>query len=171
MDWLDVHRQQSFHRVSLALFNVGSSALTNIRFRWGPIVDGEWSQADTDCATYLNNVNVGSRWAGTLDFGDPSTSVLTPSCPAPPCSCADANADPSQYSATYKQFLQMFAEAQMHSFEQAWGWYYWTWVTESAVQWSWKLGLQAGVLPSKAYAPNFKCDSAIPDFSGLSESY
>jgi glucan 1,3-beta-glucosidase len=65
----------------------------------------------------------------------------------------------------------MFAEAQMHSFEQAWGWYYWTWVTESAVQWSWKLGLQAGVLPSKAYAPNFKCDSAIPDFSGLSESY
>ena len=150
---------------------ISSYALTNLWLRWGPLTDGEWSQADTDCATYLNNVNVGSRWAGTLDFGDPSSSVLTPSCPAPPCSCTDANADPSQYSTTYKQFLQMFAEAQMYSFEKAWGWYYWTWVTESAVQWSWKLGLQAGILPSKAYSPSFKCDSPIPDFSGLSESY
>ena len=65
----------------------------------------------------------------------------------------------------------MFAEAQMYSFEKAWGWFYWTWVTESAVQWSWKLGLQADILPPKAYAPSFKCDSAVPDFSGLPESY
>src|SRR5690606_12846356 len=29
---------------------------------FGPTMCGEWSQADTDCATFLNNVNMGSRW-------------------------------------------------------------------------------------------------------------
>jgi glucan 1,3-beta-glucosidase len=65
----------------------------------------------------------------------------------------------------------MFAEAQMYAFEQARGWFYWTWKTENAVQWSWKLGLQAGILPAKAYAPDFKCATDVPDFSALSESY
>ena len=67
----------------------------------------------------------------------------------------------------------MFAEAQMHSFELGWGWYYWLWDTEAAVQWSYKKGLANGILPAKAYAPDFKCDSAIPDFAalGLQENY
>jgi len=97
--------------------------------------------------------------------------VLTETCADPPCSCTQANADPSTYSSSYKQFLKMYAEAQMHSFEQAWGWFYWTWKTESAVQWSWQLGLQAGILPAKAYAPDFQCDSTVPDFGDLSEGY
>ena len=108
---------------------------------WGPILNGEYSQADTDCAQYINGVGVGSRWDGTLNSDNASAAVLTPSCPSGQCSCAKANADPSQYSDSYKQFLQMYAEAQMYSFEKAWGWFYWTWETESATQWSWKLGL------------------------------
>jgi glucan 1,3-beta-glucosidase len=82
-----------------------------------------------------------------------------------------ANAKPDQYSTAYKQFLKMFAEAQMQSFERAWGWFYWTWETETATQWSWKLGREAGILPQKAYAPDFKCGSAVPSFSDLGESY
>jgi glucan 1,3-beta-glucosidase len=59
----------------------------------------------------------------------------------------------------------------MAAFEAGWGWFYWTWQTESAVQWSWKKGLAAGILPAKAYAPTYKCDGAMPDFGGLPEYY
>ncbi|KAG9793194.1 putative glucan 1,3-beta-glucosidase D [Exophiala dermatitidis] len=180
---MDTHQYQIFNTGQLKLkhqdkINLACSGWTGLMVAannpdtgWGPILDGEWSQADTDCAPNLNNVGVGSRWAGTLNTGDSSTSVLTETCAEPPCSCTLANADPSKYTASYKKFLKMYAEAQMHSFEQAWGWFYWTWKTEAAVQWSWKLGLAAGILPDKAYSPDFKCDSTVPDFSDLSEGY
>ncbi|KAK5109473.1 hypothetical protein LTR62_007033 [Meristemomyces frigidus] len=142
---------------------------------FGPTLCGEWSQADTDCAQYLNNVGVGSRWEGTLNMidtpgGSSNGSVLTPTCPThnnPQCSCADANADPSTYSAEYKQWLLMFAEAQMHSFEQGWGWFYWTWQTETATQWSYRDGIAAGIVPGNVRNRTFDCSQGIPDFGGL----
>lgn len=178
---LDTHQYQIFdvgqlklthaNRINLAcsgwtgIMTVSNSNATG----WGPTINGEWSQADTDCTPNLNNLGAGSRWAGTLNT--PTVNVTTPSCASPPCSCAPANADPSTYTASYKTFLKMYAEAQMHSFEQAQGWFYWTWKTESATQWSWKLGMAAGILPVKAYQPSFRCDSTVPDFGDLSESY
>lgn len=146
---------------------------------FGPTLCGEWSQADTDCAQYLNNVGVGSRWEGNLNMamglgGGSTQSVLSPACPTknnPQCQCAPANADPSSYSSDYKQWLLMFAEAQMHSFEQGWGWFYWTWQTESAAQWSYKSGMANGILPKLAYQRDFDCSQSIPDFSSLSETY
>ncbi|MCJ1377465.1 hypothetical protein MMC17_000560 [Xylographa soralifera] len=147
----------------------------NVATGFGPTLCGEWSQADTDCTQYLNNVGVGSRWAGNMNLGSaPSAgSILTPSCPpnSGTCECADANADPSDYSDTYKQWLMMNAEAQMTSFEIGWGWFYWTWQTESAVQWSWKLGMQAGILPAKVWDRAFNCTQTVPNFSGLPENY
>ncbi|KAM4062961.1 cellulase (glycosyl hydrolase family 5) domain-containing protein [Hirsutella rhossiliensis] len=141
----------------------------------GPTVFAEWSQADTDCARHLTGVGWGNRWQGTYDTGDEATSTLTPRCPAKDasCSCSKANQDPAQFSADYKKFLRMFAEAQMHSFEKGWGWWYWTWKTESAPLWSYEAGLEAGILPAKAYEPDFKCDADVPDFAkdGLSETY
>lgn len=59
----------------------------------------------------------------------------------------------------------------MAAFEAAWGWFYWTWKTESAVQWSWKMGLEAGILPEKAYEPAFNCKGDPPDIEGLPEDY
>ncbi|KPI40015.1 putative glucan 1,3-beta-glucosidase D [Cyphellophora attinorum] len=157
---LDTHQYQIFntgqlplnHSARIALSCSGYTGLlvasNNPQSGWGPTMDGEWSQADTDCAPFLNNVGVGSRWTGTLNFG--------------------SNEDDIKQN--YKQFLQMYAEAQMDSFEKVWGWFYWTWKTENAVQWSWMLGLQAGILPEKAYASKFKCGDDVPDFSGLSGS-
>ncbi|KAH8684893.1 glycoside hydrolase superfamily [Tricladium varicosporioides] len=140
---------------------------------FGPTIVAEWSQADTDCAPNLNNVGQGNRWEGTYASGDSSTQVLSPNCPtkSSACSCSSANAGASTYSSGYKQFLQMFAEAQMASFEKGWGWFYWTWKTESATQWSYQLGLKAGILPAKAYAPDFNCTQTVPSFSGLPETY
>ncbi|KAG6238824.1 hypothetical protein E4U25_001367 [Claviceps purpurea] len=142
---------------------------------YGPTLFAEWSQADTDCAQYLTNVGWGTRWEGNYKSGDKATEVLTPRCPAmdSSCSCAAANADPSQYSDAYRRFLQMFAEAQMHSFEKGWGWWYWTWKTESAPLWSYEAALKAGIMPKKAYSRDFNCDGDVPDFasSGLAETY
>ncbi|EEP76294.1 hypothetical protein UREG_01143 [Uncinocarpus reesii 1704] len=141
---------------------------------WGPIICGEWSQADTDCAKYLNNVNVGTRWTGTMDSPTAKDQVFKPLCPnedKSTCSCDGANADPSNYSDEYKKFLQTYAEAQMSAFEKGWGWFYWTWETESAVQWSWRRGLEAGILPKKAYEPTFKCGDDFPDLGNLPEYY
>lgn len=140
---------------------------------FGPTMFAEWSQADTDCAKYLTNVGWGNRWTGTYDSGNASTEALTPKCPSQDasCTCNGANADPGSYSDEYRQFLKMFAEAQMVSFEKGWGWWYWTWDTEDAPQWSYKQGLAAGILPAKAYEKDFNCDSDVPDFTGLGESY
>lgn len=181
---LDTHQYQIFNTGQLPLNASSRIALScsgytgllvasdNPSTGWGPTMDGEWSQADTDCALFLNNVGVGSRWTGTLNFGanedDIKQNVLTPLCPdAPDCSCDMPNADPSKYSDEYKQFLKMYAEAQMDSFEKVWGWFYWTWKTEKAVQWSWMLGLQAGILPEKAYQREWKCGDAVPAFGSL----
>ena len=109
---------------------------------FGATLCGEWSQADTDCARFLNNVGAGTRWEGTLQNTEKSVAVLTPSCPSKDkrCSCAQANAEPGSYSDSYKQWLLMNAEGQMNSFEKGWGWFYWTWKTEGATQWDYKAG-------------------------------
>ncbi|ORY62557.1 glycoside hydrolase superfamily [Pseudomassariella vexata] len=142
---------------------------------FGPTMFAEWSQADSDCAKHLTNVGWGNRWEGTYDSGNATLDALTPKCPAQDstCSCDEANGDVGSYSDTYKKFLKMFAEAQMVSFEKGWGWWYWTWDTESAPLWSYKQGLAAGILPTKAYEKEFECDSDVPDFeaSGLSETF
>ncbi|OAA65208.1 beta-glucanase [Niveomyces insectorum RCEF 264] len=141
---------------------------------YGPTIVAEWSQADTDCAAYLGNVNNGNRWTGTYDVGNASLDALTPMCPLAnaTCTCGPANASPSTYTAPYKEFLLMFAEAQMHSFEKGWGWWYWTWDTENATQWSYKKGLAAGILPADASKRTFQCDtSTIPAFGELLPEY
>ncbi|KAL3467378.1 glycoside hydrolase superfamily [Aspergillus heterothallicus] len=137
---------------------------------WGPTICGEWSQADTDCAEYLNNVGRGTRWEGTYETND-DTKYCPTADSAPSCSCRSANADPSDYSDDYKTFLQTYAEAQMSAFETAMGWFYWTWYTESAPQWSYKTGWQNGFMPDKAYSPSFRCGDEVPSFGALAENY
>ncbi|KKK18986.1 hypothetical protein ARAM_001486 [Aspergillus rambellii] len=160
---LDTHQYTIFNTAEIVL---------NHTARWGPTICGEFSMADTDCAQYLNNVGRGTRWEGTY-----STSDSTAYCPTadetdqPACSCSNANADVSAYSDNYKTFLQTYAEAQMSAFSTALGWFYWTWYTESAPQWSYKTGWKNGFLPAKAYAPSFKCGDTIPSFGTLQENY
>jgi len=109
-----------------------------------------------------------------MNVGDAARNVLTPACPlkSSACSCAAANADPAAYAPAYRAWLLMNAEASMASFEAGWGWFYWTWATEDAVQWSWKLGMQAGILPAKvADRSAFNCAGTAPTLSSLPENY
>ncbi|PLB55301.1 glycoside hydrolase [Aspergillus steynii IBT 23096] len=137
---------------------------------WGPTICGEWSQADTDCTKYLNNVGRGTRWEGTFSTTD-STAYCPTADDGPSCDCTNANADVADYSDDYKKFLQTYAEAQMSAFGTAQGWFYWTWHTESAAQWSYKTAWKNGFMPKKAYAPDFKCGDDIPSFGDLPENY
>ncbi|RAL17414.1 putative exo-beta-1,3-glucanase [Aspergillus homomorphus CBS 101889] len=136
---------------------------------WGPTICGEWSQADTDCAQYVNNVGNGNRWEGTL--ASTGTTMYCPTADEGTCSCTLANTSPVGYSDGYKTFLQTYAEAQMSAFETAMGWFYWTWATESAAQWSYRTAWKNGYMPKKAYSPRFKCGDAIPSFGDLPEYY
>lgn len=137
--------------------------------RWGPTICGEWSQADTDCAQYVNNVGRGTRWEGTFSLTD--STQYCPTASEGTCSCTQANAVPGVYSEGYKTFLQTYAEAQMSAFESAMGWFYWTWATESAAQWSYRTAWKNGYMPKKAYSPSFKCGDTIPSFGNLPEYY
>ncbi|KAF2418257.1 glycoside hydrolase [Tothia fuscella] len=179
---LDVHQYVIFNNDQISLshekkLNFACGGWTQQMARsqnknsgFGPTMCGEWSQADTDCAQYLNNVGIGTRWDGTLNTGNASTQVLSPQCPTkndPLCACTNANADPSKYSTAYKQWLLYFALAQMESFETGWGWFYWTWKTETATQWSWQLGMKAEILPKTVQDRSFTCKDKIPDFAGM----
>ena len=59
----------------------------------------------------------------------------------------------------------------MESFEKGWGWFYWTWVTENAVQWSWREGVRAGILPVRAGVRGWNCSAGVGGFEGLPENY
>ena len=83
-----------------------------------------------------------------------------------------ANADPATYSDIYKKWLLWNALAQMNAFEIGWGWFYWTWKTESAPQWSWETGMGVGILPGKVWdRGEFNCSQTIPNWAGLPENY
>ncbi|KAJ6261326.1 glucan 1,3-beta-glucosidase [Drechslerella dactyloides] len=183
---LDVHQYVIFNIGQIAQTHTGKiqfacsgwgtqmTSSNNPTTGFGPTMVGEFGQADTDCVPYLNNVGTGSRWEGNLIFPDPGASVTTPSCHGGiGCSCDVPNSDPSKWSTLYKEFLLKFAEAQMESFEQAWGWMYWTWDTEDAYQWSYKKGIAAGTLPTIAYERNFSCTDTIPDYGilGMPETF
>ncbi|KAF1912149.1 glycoside hydrolase superfamily [Ampelomyces quisqualis] len=182
---LDVHQYVIFNTDQLSLkhrdklnfackaWTVQSKRSMDRTTGFGPTMCGEWSQADTDCTQYINNVGTGTRWEGTFNTGNPKSSV--PQCPlkTSACSCTKANEDPSNYSPEYKKWLYQFAVAQMDSFEAGWGWFYWTWETEKATQWSYRRGLEAGVLPHKAYERDWTCPDGneYDSFAGLEEYY
>jgi len=59
----------------------------------------------------------------------------------------------------------------MSAFETAQGWFYWTWKTERAAQWSYSTAWKGGFMPKKAYEPAFRCGDDVPDFGDLPEYY
>lgn len=185
---LDVHQYVIFNVDQISLghrdkLNFACSAWTQQSLRsmdkttgFGPTMCGEWSQADTDCTQYINNVNIGTRWEGTYDTGNMSTSILKPQCPEPyKCSCDPANADAGSYSDGYRKWLYQFAIGQMDAFEAGWGWFYWTWTTEKYTQWSYRHGLAAGIMPKLAYERDWSCPEngveGLEEFSDLPEFY
>lgn len=170
---VDVHQYTIFDETLIALDrnkriefgckDFGDQSAASMR-AFGPTMVGEWSQAHTDCTEHLNGYDGGNRWTGTFP------GVAGPSCPTKDdrCSCAVSN-DESQYTDAYKLFIKTWAVAQMDAFEKGWGWFYWTWKTESAPLWSYRHGLRGGFMPAKAYERDWDCSMPIPDFGDMPE--
>lgn len=143
---MDYHEYQIFSQLELSrswddhinyvcqthLPTLTSFASSNI---WTVI--GEWSNAPTDCARWLNGRGVGARWDGTwydksIYFG----------------SCDGWTGDGSKFSDDYKKFLRKYWEVQVEVGEAVQGWIFWTWKTEEAAEWSYQQGVQGGWIPS-----------------------
>src|ERR1700743_191126 len=84
------------------------------------LIMGEWSNAVTDCAKYLNGRGVGARWDGTY----PNGIVLG--------SCQNMTGSAATFSTDYKTFMRKYWEAQVTIAEKVNGWIYWTWKAENA---------------------------------------
>ncbi|PPQ85378.1 hypothetical protein CVT25_006409 [Psilocybe cyanescens] len=101
-------------------------------------VSGEWSNAVTDCAKWLNGRGVGARWDGTW-FPGPGTQVHG--------SCADFTGNYTTWTQDYIDFLRKYWEVQVEVGEAVQGWVFWTWKAENADEWSYQRGLQGGWIP------------------------
>jgi len=99
------------------------------------LVMGEWTTADTDCATYLNGRGIGSRYDGTY----PNSPYIG--------SCQGMTGSASSFSQDYKNFMREYWEAQVTVAEKVNGWIYWTWKAENADDWSYQAGLAHGYIP------------------------
>lgn len=81
-------------------------------------VIGEWSNALTDCAEWLNGRGVGARWAG--QWGDASDQHVFGT-------CTGYTGDYSTFSQNYKNQMRQYFEVQIEVGEQVQGWIFWTW--------------------------------------------
>ncbi|KAF8071947.1 glycoside hydrolase family 5 protein [Lyophyllum atratum] len=98
---------------------------------------GEWSNAVTDCAKWLNGRGVGSRWDAT--WFPPNSQYHG--------SCANFTGSYSGFSNEYKTFLRKYWEVQTEIGENVSGWVFWTWKAENADEWSYQKGLEGGWIP------------------------
>ncbi|KAF9003932.1 glycoside hydrolase family 5 protein [Cyathus striatus] len=101
-------------------------------------VVGEWSNAVTDCAQWLNGRGVGARWDNT--YPQISTSQYHGS-------CSNYTGSYSGFSDDYMTFLRMYWEVQIEVGETIQGWVFWTWKAENADEWSYQRGLEGGWIP------------------------
>lgn len=85
-------------------------------------VVGEWSGALTDCTKWLNGAGRGARYSGIFEG---STYVG---------SCEQYESYDS-WPQSFKEDTRRFIEAQLDAYEQAAGWIFWTWKTESSAEW------------------------------------
>ena len=118
-------------------------------------IAGEFTGAITDCAIWLNGKGVGARYDGTYNV-DGSTCTAQGSCDG------KSNGTVAGMSAADKGNVGKFINAQLDAFEQAAGWIFWTWKTESAPEWHMQDLLKNGIFPNPVSSRT--CKSFIDDY-------
>ncbi|TFK23601.1 glycoside hydrolase [Coprinopsis marcescibilis] len=98
-------------------------------------VVGEWSNAITDCARWLNGRGIGARWDGTYDSDQFHGS------------CEGYTGSYENFSEEYRAYLRRYWEAQVEIGEHVQGWIFWTWKAENADEWSYQRGITGGWIP------------------------
>lgn len=100
-------------------------------------VMGEWSAALTDCAHWLNGVGRGARYDNTFQ----GNGFIG--------GCTFSN-DYSKLTNTDKVNTMKIIKAQLHLYSQLNGFFFWTWKTENAVEWSLEKLNELGLFPHPA---------------------
>jgi glucan 1,3-beta-glucosidase len=95
---------------------------------------GEWSAALTDCCKWLNGVGRGARYDNTFS----GNGVIG--------QCRFSN-DHSKMTDTDKINTRRIIEAQLDLYNQTNGFFFWTYKTESAIEWSMKDLAALGLFP------------------------
>ncbi|RYP80676.1 hypothetical protein DL769_002358 [Monosporascus sp. CRB-8-3] len=103
-------------------------------------IAGEWSGAMTDCAKWLNGRGVGARYDGTFNFNGQTSQHIGP-CDGKYSGTVD------QLSEADRANIRRFIHAQMVAYEKADGWIFWTWKTEGAPEWDFRMLTNAGLVP------------------------
>lgn len=137
--WLDHHQYSVFQNDQVALSrqdrlqffcNMRDTLASSQRNLY--TVVGEWSNAITDCARYVNSRNQGSRYDGSY----PGSTRIG--------SCKGKSGSGANFSQDYKNYLKQIFDTQRNVYETGSGWIYWTWKTESAAEWDYSAGLKYG---------------------------
>lgn len=119
------------HQERLNFYCSYRSQLSDVQSHLWTVV-GEWSNANTDCARWLNGRGRGSRYAGEYDGSTLSGD------------CSTRTGNGANFSTAFKKQLKEIFDTQRDVYETGSGWIYWAWKTESASEWSYKDGLKYG---------------------------
>jgi glucan 1,3-beta-glucosidase len=127
---------------------------------FGMTTAGEFSNAITDCGTFVNGVNQGSRFEG--DYIYDSSFARVGSC--------DSYIQWQNWDSAYKKAMLQFALSSMDALNN---WFFWTWKvgnsstsgTVEAPAWSYKLGLDNGWMPADPRSALGACNNMSP-FTG-----
>lgn len=148
--WVDHHhyevftdsqaQENQYDRI-MNIINYGKSISDELEHH--PAIVGEWSGAITDCATWVNGVDVGARYDGSYY----NTTLFT--------TTADLNGvcqsqnEISQWTEDYRISVRQFIEAQLATYEsQTNGWIFWNWKTENAPEWDYLKLKEANLFPT-----------------------
>lgn len=140
---LDTHQYQIFSPNEVAMSpaeHISAACALGPRLastdKW--TVVGEWSGALTDCARWLNGLGKGARYDGTLNVEGAS---VVGSCNGKFWGTVN------ELSGDDKDNIRKYIEAQLDAYERHTGWFFWTWVTETAPEWHMKDLLAGGLFP------------------------
>lgn len=147
---IDTHHYEVFDAGSLGLSpasHIGTACafgaeMASMNLKW--VIAGEWAGAQTDCAQWLNGMDVGARYDGTY----PGSSYIG-SCDGFASGTVEALPEAAQTN------IAMFIEAQLDAFEEAAGWIFWTWKTQGAPEWDMQALLAAGLFPQPLTARTY----------------
>ncbi|KAG8708506.1 hypothetical protein FRC09_001214 [Ceratobasidium sp. 395] len=125
---------------------------------YGMTLAGEFSNAINDCGFFLNGVNRGARYDGTFNpYGGPNAG-------AGACS---QWMDVGRWDAATKAAVKQFALSSMDALQN---YFFWTWKigksttwgTVASPNWSYKLGLDNGFMPTDPREATGACSNASP---------
>ncbi|KAJ7632162.1 glycoside hydrolase [Roridomyces roridus] len=141
--------------------NAWGSEFNNTMEDFGFIVAGEFSNAVTDCGTYVNGVGQGTRYEGTFAGSWPVMG-----------DCESDWLNWQTWNSATKNAYKTFAQQSMDALQN---WFFWTWKIANttngvveAPQWSYSLGLQNGWMPTDPRSAIGACGNTSPFLGTLS---